>query len=123
MATLTKLAFHIRFCLQDEIFRSYFIRSKFKKIFKLPTLPSQKYCIARSFFESLEMSTCPSSYVKGVFESQVSKHVRLSIPFIEEATQKGSRKEHCMCIKEKQNISSQSFLRNLSLFYTPFRYL
>ena len=45
---------------------------------------------------------------------QVSKHVCLSVPFIEEATPKGSRKEHCMCIKEKQNISSQSFLRNLT---------
>ena len=28
-----------------------------------------------------------------------------------------------MCIKEKQNISSQSFFRNLSHFYTPFWYL
>ena len=32
-------------------------------------------------------------FVKG---AQVSKHVCLSIPFIEEATQKGSRKEHCL---------------------------
>ena len=28
--------------------------------------------------------------------------------------------EHCMCIKEKQNISLQSFLDNLSWFYKPF---
>ena len=41
--------------------------------------------------------------------TQVSKRVCLSIPFIKEATKKGSRKEHCMRIKEKQNISSQSF--------------
>ena len=32
-------------------------------------------------------------------------------------------KEHCMCIEEKQNISSQSISRNLSHFYTPFWYL
>jgi len=41
------------------------------------------------------------------------KHVCLSIPLIKEATQKAQSKEHCMCIKEKQNTSSQSFLRNL----------
>ena len=37
------------------------------------------------------------------------KHVCLSITFIEEATKKRLSKEHCMCIKQKQNISSQSF--------------
>ena len=54
---------------------------------------------------------------------QVSKHVCLSIPFINEATQKGSSKEHWLCIKEKQNILSQSFSCNLTRFCTPFRYL
>ena len=43
--------------------------------------------------------------------------------FIRGGTQNTNSKEHCMCIKEKQNISSQSFVRNLSHFYTPFRYL
>ena len=43
--------------------------------------------------------------------------------FIRRGTQNTNSKEHCMCIKEKQNISSQSFFRNLSHFYTPFRYL
>ena len=32
------------------------------------------------------------------------KHVSLSITFVEEANQKGQRKEHCMCIKQIQNI-------------------
>ena len=39
------------------------------------------------------------------------KHGRLVDTFIEEATQKRPR-EHRMCIKQKQNISSSSFLRN-----------
>ena len=43
--------------------------------------------------------------------------------FIRGGTQNTNSKEHCMCIKEKQNISSQSFFRNLSHFYTPFWYL
>ena len=43
--------------------------------------------------------------------------------FIRRGTQNTNSKEHCMCIKEKQNISSQSFFRNLSHFYTPFWYL
>ena len=38
------------------------------------------------------------------------KHGHLLDTFIEEATQKRPR-EHRMCIKQKQNISSQSFLR------------
>ena len=42
------------------------------------------------------------------------KHACLTRPFIKEATQKGQSKEHCMLIKPKQNISSQSFLRHPS---------
>ena len=48
------------------------------------------------------------------------KQVCLIWPFTKQATQKGQSKEHCVCIKQKQNISSQSFLRNLSLFYKPY---
>ena len=33
-------------------------------------------------------------------------------PFYKRSAQKGQSKHHCMCIKEKQNNSSQSFLRN-----------
>ena len=40
------------------------------------------------------------------------KRANLTRPFIEGATQKGQSKEHCMCTKQKQNISSQSYLRN-----------
>ena len=47
----------------------------------------------------------------------------LTRPFTEGATQKGQSKEHCMCIKQNKNISSQSFLRNLWCFYTTIRYL
>ena len=43
--------------------------------------------------------------------------------FIRRGTQNTNSKEHCMCIKEKQNISWQSIFRNLSHAYTPFRYL
>ena len=42
---------------------------------------------------------------------------------IKRGTQNTNSKEHCMCIKEKRNISSQSIFRNLSHFYTPFQYL
>ena len=41
--------------------------------------------------------------------SQVLKHVCLRFLFMKEATPERQRKEHCMSIKEKQNISSQSF--------------
>ena len=40
------------------------------------------------------------------------KRANLTRPFIEGATQKGQSKGHCMCIKQKQNISLQSYLRN-----------
>ena len=43
--------------------------------------------------------------------------------FIRRGTWNTNSKEHCMCIKEKQNISSQSFFRSCSHFYTPFWYL
>ena len=43
--------------------------------------------------------------------------------FIRRSSPNTNSKEHCMCIKQKQNISSQSFFRNLLHFYTPFRYL
>ena len=36
--------------------------------------------------------------------------------FITRGTPNTNSKEHCMCVKEKQNISSQSFSRNLSHF-------
>ena len=51
------------------------------------------------------------------------KHACLTRPFIEGATQKGQRKEHCMCIKQKQNISSQSLLRNPSTPESSFQFL
>ena len=51
------------------------------------------------------------------------KHACLTRPFIEEATQKGQRKEHCMCIKQKQNISSQSLLRNPSKPKSSFQFV
>ena len=44
------------------------------------------------------------------FFSYKLKHACLIRPFIKEATQKGQSKKHCMLIKPKQNISSQSFL-------------
>ena len=50
-----------------------------------------------------------SSYIL-VLRSYFSKHACWTWPFIKKATQKGQSKEHCiMSIKEKQNISSQSF--------------
>ena len=51
------------------------------------------------------------------------KHACLTRPFIEGATQKGQRKEHCMCIKQKQNISSQSLLRNPSTLKSSFQFV
>ena len=51
------------------------------------------------------------------------KHARLTRPFIEGATQKGRRKEHCMCIKQKQNISSQSFLRSPLTLKSSFQFV
>ena len=51
------------------------------------------------------------------------KHACLTRPFIEGATQKGQRKEHCMCIKQKQNISSQSFLRSPSTLKSSFQFV
>ena len=77
--------------------------------------------LSRNYGQDVEI--CLVGKTECQLRSQVSKHVCLSIPFIKEATQKGSSKEHCMCIKEKQNTSSQSFLRNLTCFYAPFRYL
>ena len=55
------------------------------------------------------------------FYSYKLKHACLTRPFIEGATQKGQRKEHCMCIKQKQNISSQSLLRNPSTHQSSFQ--
>ena len=49
--------------------------------------------------------------INGGFYAYKLKHGRLLDTFIEEATQKRPR-EHRMCIKQKQNISSQCFLRN-----------
>ena len=64
-------------------------------------------------------SKCPS----GV-RAQVSKQSVVCLTcFIRRGTQNTNSKEHYMCIKEKQYISSQSFCRNLSHLYTPFRYL
>jgi len=37
------------------------------------------------------------------------KHVCLIWPFIKQATQKGQSKEHCVCIKQKQNIYRKAF--------------
>ena len=44
---------------------------------------------------------------------QVSKRVCLSTPFVKEATQKGSRKEHCMCIKENKTFHRKAFSATL----------
>ena len=52
------------------------------------------------------------------------KHGRLVSPFIKEATQKGQSKEHCMCIKQKQNTSPpQSFLHNPSTLKSSFQFV
>ena len=51
------------------------------------------------------------------------KHVCLASPFIEEATQKRQCKEHCMCIKQKQNISSHSFLCISLTLRKPFEFV
>ena len=51
------------------------------------------------------------------------KHACLTRPFIKEATQKGQSKEHCMLIKSKQNISSQSFLRHPSTRKQSFQFV
>ena len=51
------------------------------------------------------------------------KQASLTRPFIEGATQKGQRKEHCLCIKQKQNISSQSLLRNPSTPKSSFQFV
>ena len=40
-------------------------------------------------------------------------------PFYKRSAQKGQSKQHCMCIKEKQNNSSQSFLCNQSTLKLP----
>ena len=40
-------------------------------------------------------------------------------PFYKISAQKGQSKQHCVCIKEKQNNSSQSFLRNPSTLKLP----
>ena len=40
-------------------------------------------------------------------------------PFYKRSAQKGQSKQHCVCIKEKQNNSSQSFLRNPSTLKLP----
>ena len=40
-------------------------------------------------------------------------------PFYKRGAQKGQSKLHCVCIKEKQNNSSQSFLRNPSTLKLP----
>ena len=45
--------------------------------------------------------------------AQVSKHVCLSTPFVKEATQKGSRKDHCMCIKENKTFHRKAFSATL----------
>ena len=43
-------------------------------------------------------------------------HMRIACfivqPFYKRSAQKGQRKQHCMCIKENQNNSSQRFLHN-----------
>ena len=41
---------------------------------------------------------------------------------IKQAPQKGQNKEHCMCIKQKQNISSPWFLRIPSTLRKPFEF-
>ena len=51
------------------------------------------------------------------------KHVCLTWPFIKQATQKGQSKERCMCIKQKQTISSHSFLRIPSTLRKPFEFV
>ena len=50
--------------------------------------------------------------MKGSY-TQVSKHVRLKCPFIKQATRKGSRKEHCMCIKENKTFHRKAFSATL----------
>ena len=40
-------------------------------------------------------------------------------PFYKRSAQKGQSKQHFVCIKEKQNNSSQSFLRNPSTLRLP----
>ena len=47
------------------------------------------------------------------YTPQVSKRVCLSTPFVKEATQKGSRKEHCMCIKENKTFHRKAFSATL----------
>ena len=106
----------------QKLSEAFLIKSKvvpdvFMSIFKL------KGPISRNFALELIVHSSKSRETRGSSSSQVSKHVCLSIPFIKEATQKGSSKEHCTCIKEKQNISSQSFSCNLTCFCTPFQYL
>ena len=45
--------------------------------------------------------------------SQVWQHVCLSIPFIKGCSQKGQRKEHCMCIKENKTFHCKAFSATL----------
>ena len=40
-------------------------------------------------------------------------------PFYKRSAQKGQSKQHCMCTKEKQNISSQSFICNTTTLKLP----
>ena len=53
----------------------------------------------------------------------ISSYMRIACfivqPFYKISAQKGQSKQHCMCIKEKQNNSSQSFLRNPSTLKLP----
>ena len=51
------------------------------------------------------------------------KHAFLTRPFVKEATQKGQSKEQYMRIKQKQKISSQSFLRNPSTLKSSLQFV
>ena len=51
------------------------------------------------------------------------KRGRLLDTFIEEATKERQSKEHCMCIKQTQQNSSQSLLRNQSTLKTSSQFV
>ena len=61
----------------------------------------------------------PLSECEYVWPTHMSSACFIVQPFYKRSAQKGQSKQHCVCIKEKQNNSSQSFLRNPSTLKLP----
>ena len=66
----------------------------------------------------LKLTSCSAHWRHKRF-SHMSSACFIVQPFYKRSAQKGQSKQHCVCIKEKQNNSSQSFLRNPSTLKLP----